>query len=209
MWFLGNHSNMAQNTGRSGFADAPLAWIIGQLHYYLHLRFDEGELYKRYPKSMNLAGSIPEATSTFAPANNSSTTTSYVQTVGGLGTGPLPHWMCQDIKVFNAFKTFCHGWNQRTPGRYGDQTFEEVHITIRLRGFGRNKADSVMIPGYKFVADAEKWVWYILPSKRSKILHWITNDKKPEALSSIDEGKMLPLEAALLGLSWCLDTRGT
>ena len=136
---------MARNTGRNGFADAPLAWMIGQLQHHLHLRFDEGELHERFP-------SYPES-------------------------GPLPRWIRQDVKVFNAFKMFCHGWNQRTPGRYGDRTFEEAHITMRLRGFGRNKADLVMIPGYQAVDIAGKWVWFRLPSWRSKFLRWITNIK--------------------------------
>jgi hypothetical protein len=203
---------MARNTGRSGFADAPFAWVIGQLHYHLHLRFDEGKLHERfpsYPKSMNLAGPIPGATSTSGTANYSSTTTTQVPKAGSAGTGRLPRWIHKDVKVLNTFKMFCHGRNQRTPGRYGDRTFEEVHITIRLRGFGRNKADSVMIPGYQAVTNAGKWGWRRLPSERSKTLCWITDDKKPAALPSIDEGKMLPLEAALLGLTWCLDTQGT
>jgi hypothetical protein len=210
MWFLGNHSDMARNTGYSGFADAPLAWMIGQLQHYLHLRFDEGKLHKRfrsYSESMNLGRPISGAASTSATANNSSTTIAHVQTVGTVGT-PLPCWIKQDIKVFNAFKTFCHGWNQRTPGRYGNRTFEEAHITIRLRGFGRKKADLVMIPGYQAVGTTGKWVRFRQPSWRSKFLRWITNNKIPTALPFIREGKMLPLEAALLGLSWYLDKPG-
>jgi hypothetical protein len=214
MWFFGNHSNLARNTGRNGFADVPLAWMIGLLHHHLNLRFDERKLHKRFPlyhASMNLAGAhiagpIPAAASAPGTANGSSNTNTHVQPIHAAPTGPLPRWIHNDIKVFGTVKTFCHGWNQRTPGCYGDQTFEEIHITVRLRGFGRNKTDSSMIPGYQIVADGRQWVWRRLPPERAKTRRWITADKRPTPMSSINEGKMLPLEAALLGLSWCLDT---
>jgi len=207
MWFLGNHANMARNTSRRGFADAPLAWVIGQLHAYLHLRFDEGRLHERfpsYPRSMNLAGPISVAASTSGTAGNSSIPSVNAPALGPAPTRPLPRWIHKDVKTFGAFKTFCHGWRQRTPGRYGDRTSEEVHITVRLRGFGRNRADSVMVPGYKAVADGRKWIWVRLPSERTKTMR-CASDRRPAALPSINEGTMLPLEAALLGLSWCLD----
>ncbi|KAF8849584.1 hypothetical protein BDZ45DRAFT_752588 [Acephala macrosclerotiorum] len=207
MWFLGNHSNMAWNTSHRGFADAPLAWMIGQLHAHLHLRFDEGRLHERfptYPRSMNLAGPISVAASTSGTASNSSTPSTNALALRPAPTGPLPHWIHKDVKASGAFKTFCHGWNQRTPGRYGDRTSEEVHITVRLRGFGRNRADSVMVPGYQAVADGRKWTWVRVPLERTKTIRWGAGDRRPAALPSIDEGTMLPLEAALLGLSWCL-----
>jgi hypothetical protein len=209
MWFLGNHSNMARNTSRRGFADAPLAWMIGQLHHYLHLRFDEEKLHARFPsylRSMNLAGPITIPASTSSTASNSSTPSVDVPTLRPAPTGPLPRWIYKDVKTYGAFKTFCHGWNQRTPGRYSDRTSEEIHITVRLRGFGRNRADSVMVPGYQAVADGRNWIWVRVPSERTKTRRWGASDRKPTALPSIDEGTMLPLEAALLGLSWCLDT---
>jgi hypothetical protein len=96
MSFLGNHSDMAQNAGRSGFADPPAAWIIGQLQYHLHLRFDEGKLHERfcsYPKPMNLAGTIRGAASTSGTANNCSTTTADVQTDGATVNVYRPHWI--------------------------------------------------------------------------------------------------------------------
>lgn len=212
MWFLGNHSNMARNTSRRGFADAPLAWMIGQLHHHLHLRFDEGKLHARfpsYPRSMNLAGPRQVRTSTSSTASTASNT--YTPSVHAPALEPtqtetLPRWIHKDVKKIGAFKTFCHGWNQRAPGRYGGRTYEEVHITVRLRGFGRNRADSVMVPGYEAVADGRKWIWVRVPSEKARTMRWGASDRRPAALPSIDEGTMLPLEAALLGLSWCLDT---
>jgi hypothetical protein len=211
MWFFGNHSSMGRNTGRNGFADAPLAWMIGQLHHYLRLRFDEVKLHKRfpsYPRSVNLADvarPIRAVVSTTDTGNSSSNASTHIEGIGAAPTGPLPRWIHNDIKKFGAFKRFCHGWNQRTPGCYGDRAFEEVHITVRLRGFGRNRTDSSMIPGYQIVADGRTWVWRRLPPERAKTRRWITGEKKPAALPFINEAKMLPLEAALLGLSWCLE----
>jgi hypothetical protein len=209
MWFLGNHSNIARNATRRGFADAPLAWMIGQLHHHLHLRFDEEKLHARfpsYPRSMNLAGPITVPVLTSSTARNSSTPSVDAPALRPARTGPLPRWIYKDIKTFGAFKTFCHGWNQRSPGRYGDQTSEEVHITVRLRGFGRIRADSVMVPGYQAVADSRNWIWVRVPPERTRTRRWGASDRRPAALPSINEGTMLPLEAALLGLSWCLDT---
>jgi hypothetical protein len=214
MWFSGNHSNMARNSGRNGLADAPLAWVIGQLHRHLKLRFDEGKLHQRfpsYPRSVNLAGGQAEgpslvAASTGDTANNSSNTSSNVEAVRAAPTGRLPRWIHKDIKKVGAFEKFLHGYNQRTPGRYGNQTFEEVHTTVRLRGFGRNNADSTMVPGYQVIADGRKWVWRRLPPERAQDRRWMIGNKKPAPIPSIDEGIMLPLEAALLGLSWCLNT---
>jgi hypothetical protein len=214
MWFFGNHSNMARNSGRNGLADAPLAWVIGQLHHYLRLRFDEGKLHQRfpsYPRSVNLAGAQAEgpslaAASTSGTANNLSNTSTNVEAVRAAPTSRLPPWIYKDIKKVRAFKRFLHGHNQRTPGRYGDQTFEEIHITVRLRNFGRNNADLTMVPGYQVVADGRKWVWRKLPAERAQTCRWMIGIRKPAPIPSIDEGTMLPLEAALLGLSWCLNT---
>ncbi|CZR55735.1 uncharacterized protein PAC_05623 [Phialocephala subalpina] len=212
MWFAGNHGNMAQDNGRSGFADAPLAWMIGQLHHYLRVRFDEGKLHMRFPSyhsSKNLAGACvtlpPSAAPSASDSSNRASNSTFVQATGVAPTGSLPRWIYNDVKAPGAFKTFCHGWNQRTPGRYGELTFEEVHITVRLRGFGLNRADASMVPGYYFVDDGRRWVWRRLPQEKVKTLRWIAGDKKPAPMPFIDEGKMLPLEAALLGLSWCLD----
>jgi len=160
---------------------------------------------------MNLAGAhvaapVPAVASTSGTTNNSSEASTLVEATRATQTGALPRWIDKDIKRVGPFKSFLHGRNQRTPGHYGDQTFEEVHITVRLRGFGRNKDDSSMVPGYQVVADGRKWVWRSLPPERAKTRRWMIGDKKPAPILSIDEGTMLPLEAALLGLSWCVDT---
>lgn len=161
MWFMGNYSNMARNTSRHGFADTPLAWMIGQLHHHLNLRFDEGKLHARfpsYPRSMNLAGprQVRKITSTSSTARNTYTPSVHAPVPGFTPTETLPRQIHKDIKKTRAFKTFCHGWNQRVPGCYGGRTYEEVHITVRLRGFGRNRADSVMVPGYEAITDGRK-----------------------------------------------------
>lgn len=209
MWFVGNHGNMAQDNGHSGWADAPLAWMIGQLHHHLRLPFDEGKLHKRfpsYPASSNLAGfNIPSSPAEAPSASTNSS--SETQAIGAVPTGRLPPWINDDVMAAGAFKTFCHGWNQRAPGRYGERTFEEVHVTVRLRRFGRNRGDASMIAGYHLVPDGGQWFWRRLPQERARArnLLWINGDTKPAAMPFIKEGTLLPLEAALLGLSWCLN----
>jgi hypothetical protein len=116
----------------------------------------------------HVAAPVPAVASTSGTTNNSSEASTLVEATRATQTGALPRWIDKDIKRVGPFKSFLHGRNQRTPGHYGDQTFEEVHITVRLRGFGRNKDDSSIVPRYQVVADGRKWVWRSLPPGEPK-----------------------------------------
>jgi hypothetical protein len=222
MWFLGNHGHIGQDNGRSCLADAPLAWMVAQLHHSLGLRFDEDALHRRfpsYPETANIAPPIHSAappsssssslTATSAVFSNSTHNLSIVSTdtqvVNASPTGAPPEWIQDEIKAAGAFKTFFHGWNQRSPGRYGQRTSEEIHLTVRLRGFGLDQKDSSMVPGYQLSSQGGRAIWIRLPPKGAKSFLWVNGDKKPKALPYLNEGTMLQLEAALLGRSWCLE----
>jgi len=209
-----NRPNTYARIWRNLALHSPAAWVIGQLHCHLRLRFDEGKLHKRfplYPKSMNLAGAhvaapVPAVASTSGTTNNSSEASTLVEATRATQTGALPRWIDKDIKRADpSSRSFMDGTSglqvvmATKPSRKSTSRYA-------FAAFGRNKDDSSMVPGYQVVADGRKWVWRSLPPERAKTRRWMIGDKKPAPILSIDEGTMLPLEAALLGLSWCVDT---
>jgi hypothetical protein len=101
-----NRPNTYARIWRNLALHSPAAWVIGQLHCHLRLRFDEGKLHKRfplYPKSMKLAGAhvaapVPAVASTSGTTNNSSEASTLVEATRATQTGALPRWIDKDIK---------------------------------------------------------------------------------------------------------------
>jgi hypothetical protein len=175
--------------------------MIGQLHLHLPaLRLDHNFLRRRFPDyrvplSATTVGVAPGATS----AEPSNTATAMPIQSTNLAPHILMSWLHSPIAMPSKFKSLCHGSHVRTPGRYGADTHETIAPTVRLRGYGRTRNDTAMIPGYiQEQRDDGAWEWRRAYGQKSS-LFWLKGEKKMSPLLTIPEGEMSPLEAALLG----------
>lgn len=121
------------------------------------LRFDRTGLTARLPcydESATVASSAHSTSPSSSLSNQivptATTTTPRIET--------LPPWLIRPIKGASNARNICHSWKTHMPGHYtipGTVMNEEVHMVVRLRGFGRNQADVTPVSGYRVIRTAK------------------------------------------------------
>lgn len=163
VWFPGNHSDTAQDNGERCLADAVLAWILGRLHEDLQLPLDPTALCERFPgcdMDAVLGCCKPQSSraSSFAsPSSASASTSSGAESTMLVCTD----WLKGPIKKVGRVHSLIHGKRVRTPGHRmstGERAMEQISPAVRLRGYGRDRSDQVLVPGYRFDDGEEKYI---------------------------------------------------
>lgn len=175
VWFNGSHRDLGkEHRHGGGLVDIPLAWMIDMLAS-VGVECDQTRLENRFPGYHR-----PDAT--------------------GEGTSRLNEWARgQANHTYKGVMTFM-GYEPRKPGRYappGTRTNEEIHISIRLRGYGTTKGSRPM-PGLRYeqsLGESIKW---------TSCRNWSSEESNGSGTENrvvISEAPIGALEAALHNIS--------
>jgi hypothetical protein len=173
VYFPGNHSDLVWENEQGGVVDIPLSWMIEQLHTHIGLRFKRDVLVQRFPR-MN-------------------------QQPVPLGNGAEHSWAYDKVSRASSGIRLCFGRKNRVPGSYyrdNMETREEIHVSARLRNYGRTERDP-SVTGYR------------LENSPDGSFHWMQGFGRVRTGSSdsslesyyIPEAALGTLEAELLGIS--------
>ncbi|KAH8765217.1 hypothetical protein F5882DRAFT_14929 [Hyaloscypha sp. PMI_1271] len=173
VWFPGTHGDIGWET-KTGLSEAPLAWMIQQLHTLVGIQFDACALQARFPAYGAQAGKIA-----------------------------APAWLkSQTHKPSRAVLPFITGRKARVPGAYdrpGMTTNERIHISARLRSGSLPLEKAV--PGYRVHLDSDG-TYYWIRKPTSGFWKLGSTPALPSATQTrIYEATLGDLEAALLGLT--------
>lgn len=220
VFFPGNHSHMGWIDEKEGLVHAPFAWMIQQLHTHLGLSFDEEKLALRFP-SYSLSTLAPAAT---VPDANCKLTETQIPHPFILDR-ELPRWCRGHISSHNLALLFIVGKKRRRLGWVsgsGSMGRIEVHIGARLR---TPLAGNDAVPGYTLMAPIDGKPYWTCRQRSNRKWNWARrqtntslysrgsgsssssyiggenlNSSFTITASRIEEAKVGPLEAKLLGL---------
>jgi hypothetical protein len=172
VWFPGTHGDIGWET-ETGLSEAPLAWMIQQLHTLVGIQFDECALQARFPAYGAPAGEIA-----------------------------APAWLKSQTHHPSCALLLFMGRKARVPGGYdrpGMLTNERIHISARLRS-GSLPLEKA-IPGYRAHPDSDG-TYYWIRKPTSGFWNLGSTPTLPSSTQTrIREATLGDLEAALLGLS--------
>jgi hypothetical protein len=173
VWFPGSHGDIGWENEMKGLSDAPLAWMLDQLHTHAGIQLDEPALQARFPAY----GASPDSSKP-------------------------PTWRTSRTHRTRSAVLTILGRKPRLPGTYvrdGMLTNENVHITARLRS--QELPLENIVPGYRHYVDSNgRYYWAKKPTSftwtRSS-----TPALPPVSQVRISEAVLGDLEKVLLGLS--------
>ncbi len=180
VWFPGSHGDVGRENETGCIGDAVLAWIICRLEEAGDIVFDEDKLRDRFPR---MGAQIP-LSQVYARRTEFGFLDPMRRPFKGL-------WRLM-------------GRETRVPGssyQFGFNTNESVHVTARLRGYGRLPGQPA-VPGYKQVEKDGAFSWV-----KHQETSWGVGKKVPSWGSmappplTVPEAPLSQREAELLGIS--------
>jgi hypothetical protein len=173
VYFPGIHSDLVWENEQGGVVDIPLAWMIDQLHTHVGLRFKRDVLVQRFPRMSQQPVSLNQATK--------------------------HPWVYDEVSRSSSGTRVFVGRKDRIPGTYyrdNMETREEIHVSARLRGYGKTKRDP-SVAGYRPEKNPEGGFYWVQGAGRAGTG---SSDSSLEPYY-IHEAGLGKLEAELLGIS--------
>ncbi|KAI9662571.1 MAG: hypothetical protein M1821_008738 [Bathelium mastoideum] len=168
VYFIGSHADMGREPEYGGLVNIPLAWMLQQLSDHVGFKFDEGALEHRFP-GMN-------------------------ETATNLLHEEESEIIHDSVRKRRRLLQTLAGTKARVPGTYARDkmvTAEEIHCTVRLRGYGITRQD-LPVPGFDLEQHNGTSCWVRRAGRHS-------TSSSTGALR-IDEAPLGTLEARLLGI---------
>ncbi|KAF2461969.1 hypothetical protein BDY21DRAFT_375870 [Lineolata rhizophorae] len=178
VWFPGSHGNLGWEDVQGGLVDIPLAWMLQQLQWSVGLEFNQERLARRFPRFAEIP--IP------------------------LDCDKEHQWIHSRVRGSKSWFMMLMGHKSRVPGYYpkdGMKTNEEIHPSVRLRGYGKKRSDSA-IPGFHCASNQDGAFSWVEDSKHSRPLLRRSDSEASNVYRTIPEAKMDEFEAQLLGVSF-------
>jgi hypothetical protein len=163
VFFPGAHGNLGWIGDKEGLVHGPLAWMIQQVHTFLHISFDEDKLAARFPNYRREGAPEPTRDAT---------------------------WYKGEVDTTNAVAVAIMGKKIRKPGRVNcanGLTDLKVHIGARLRRYGAAEGEEA-VPGYSLCLPATgPHYWAKSPGK--KTWSWKRTNSRSSQSSSDDDAE--------------------